>query len=113
MKILVVDDDPRIRAMTAAALVAHGHDVIEAESGDAALARLEADTQLLVSDVLMPGMRGPDLARAARARLPQLRVLFISGDVGDTPRAAFDGAPLLAKPFTAAALAEAVVQVMA
>jgi two-component system, cell cycle sensor histidine kinase and response regulator CckA len=113
--ILIVDDDPRIRSATASALRTAGHDVLDFASGPAALAELErgATPHLLISDVLMPEMNGPALAKAVRAHLPKLPILFISGDIGATDPAIFADDPLLAKPFTATALYDAVAQCLA
>jgi CheY-like chemotaxis protein len=108
MKIMVVDDDPRILAATAEALRATGHDVVACADGAMALAVIaDGDFNLLVSDVQMPGMSGPELMRAAKATVPGLAVLFVSGDVGALTEADFGGHEVLAKPFTAAALARA------
>ena len=104
MKILVVDDDSRIRQMTAEALRDHGHDVAEADCGTSALAQLDEDTVLMLTDVQMPRMTGPELADAAQERFPDLSVCFMSADTGLIPFEAFRGRPILAKPFTLTAL---------
>jgi DNA-binding NarL/FixJ family response regulator len=64
----------------------------------------------VVTDVRMPGLSGPELVREARVRLPQLRVLFVSGHTGDDTPDGFlqPGDRLLGKPFSADALVEAV-----
>lgn len=108
MRIIVVDDDLRIRQMTAEALRDQGHDVAEAESGAAALCLLCGETELLLTDVQMPGMTGPELADAAQERFPALQIRFMSADTGNIPEAAFRGRDVLAKPFTLAALMDAV-----
>lgn len=108
MKILVVDDDSRIRHMTADALGDYGHEVLEAEGGMAALALLDDSVDMLLTDVLMPGMTGPQLANAAELRFPKLMIRFMSGDTGGIPDAAFKSRPILAKPFTLTALLDAV-----
>ena len=80
--ILLVDDDTGVREVTAAILVEHGYDVIEAGSGGAALDVLEREgdrVDLLLLDYAMPGMNGSELARAARTRRPTLAMLFITG----------------------------------
>ncbi len=104
MKILVVDDDSRIREMTAEALRDQGHHVAEADSGATALALLDSSTMLMLTDVQMPRMTGPELADAAQDRFPGLSVCFMSADTGLIPFEAFRGRPILAKPFTLAAL---------
>jgi CheY-like chemotaxis protein len=108
--ILIVDDDPRILAMTRGALVDQGYTVIACDGGAAALAALAKHPAitLLLSDVLMPEMNGTELARHAKQVRPGLRVLFMSGDTGDTDPASFGDAALLTKPFTRAALIQAV-----
>lgn len=104
MKILVVDDDSRIREMTAEALRDQGHHVTEADCGATALALLDNSTILMLTDVQMPRMTGPELADAAQDRFPDLSVCFMSADTGLIPFEAFRGRPILAKPFTLAAL---------
>lgn len=94
--------------MTADALRDAGHDVMEADCGAAALALLDDQVSLLLTDVQMPGMNGPELADAAQARFPGLSIRFMSADIGAIPPEAFRGRPILAKPFTLSALLEAV-----
>lgn len=107
--IFIVDDDARILNATGSALRDAGYRVTLFGSGATALHTMRhAPPVLLITDVLMPEISGPALAREARALLPDLPIIFISGDVGDTPAEAFAGDPLLAKPFTAAALCAAV-----
>jgi CheY-like chemotaxis protein len=108
--ILIVDDDPRILAMTRSALVDEGYKVVACDSGAAALSELaqHPGVKLLLTDVLMPEMRGTELASQAKRTRPDLRILFMSGDVGDTRPEEFGGHELLSKPFTAAALLAAV-----
>ena len=108
MKILVVDDDSRIRQMTADALRDQGHAVAEADCGAEALNLLDPEVALLLTDVQMPGMTGPELADAAQERFPGLLIRFMSADTGPIPFEAFRGRPVLAKPFTLNALLEAV-----
>ena len=83
-----------------------------ASAGEARLTQVERErTQppdLLITDVVMPGMSGPELAEKLLERVPSLRVLFISGFTGDTlvsRGVVADGLGFLAKPFTATALA--------
>ena len=102
-RVLLVDDEPDVRAATAEMLAGLGYQVATAASGTEALTALGGKPDLLVTDHLMPGMTGADLARAARARRPDLKILLISGYAGidqvppDLPR--------LAKPFRLAELA--------
>ena len=104
-RVLLVDDDESVRLATADMLATLGFEVESAADATAALALLDDDIDLLVTDHLMPGMTGADLARAAQRRRPGLRVLLISG------YAALDQVPpdlpRLAKPFRLAELARA------
>ncbi|MEC9347255.1 MAG: ATP-binding protein [Pseudomonadota bacterium] len=80
--ILLVEDEDAVRMFAARALRNKGYQVLEAESGDQALAIVEAgdkDIDLMVSDVVMPNMDGPTLIRKARQSRPDLRAVFISG----------------------------------
>jgi PAS domain S-box-containing protein len=104
--ILLVEDDPGVRALTKLVLLRGGYTVIECANGAAALDRATASTQLpiglLVTDVVMPGMSGPELAERLRAYYPGLGVLFISGYAEDAAsRLGLDltKLDLLRKPF--------------
>jgi two-component system cell cycle sensor histidine kinase/response regulator CckA len=79
--ILVVDDDDHVRGVARAILVKQGYTVLTASSGRGALAQAprHAKLDLLVTDVIMPDMHGPSLARQLRETHPALKVLFISG----------------------------------
>ena len=72
-----------------------------------ALQAMQERPSLLITDVVMPGIAGPELARMAQDRYPQLPVLFISGYPGPEQQATA-GQAFLPKPFTPAQLAEAV-----
>ena len=81
-KILVVEDQEAVRAVAAGFLQDFGYDIIEAEDGLQALARLQEDPEidLMFSDVVMPGgLNGFDLAQAARGIRPDLKVVHTSG----------------------------------
>jgi signal transduction histidine kinase/CheY-like chemotaxis protein len=105
-KILVVEDQPEVRELAVAALRRAGYEVSEASDGDEAFARFgeRAGTiALLLSDVVMPGMNGRDLAERLRARNPELLVIFMSGytdEILDQQSLVGPGAEFLAKPFT-------------
>jgi PAS domain S-box-containing protein len=102
---LLVDDEELVRISTADMLIDLGFEVVEASSGEEAL-RLVTDglvPDVLVSDHLMPGISGVDLARAARELHPQLRVLVVSG-YAEVEGIAPD-LPRLTKPFRNAELA--------
>lgn len=98
--VLVVEDDPGVRALIALQLQSSGYTVSEAGSAMQALDFLNAGEgfDLVVSDIRLPGgMTGVELAEAARVVIPGVRVLLTSGDPGGQPA---DGRfPLLAKPF--------------
>jgi signal transduction histidine kinase/CheY-like chemotaxis protein len=109
--ILVVDDDPDVRWITAEDLREIGYVVAEADGGRAALAILERDDpcDLMLVDLVMTGLTGVDTVRLVRRARPDLKVLFCSGyadmsrfekDIGDEV--------LLKKPFRRDTLAEAV-----
>jgi two-component system cell cycle sensor histidine kinase/response regulator CckA len=83
--ILLVEDEDPVRAFAARALRLRGYNVLEANGGEAALDIVRNHARpidLLVSDVVMPGMDGPTLARASRRLRPEMRVLFMSGYAG-------------------------------
>ena len=82
--IVVVEDEPEVRRFTVDALRELGYRAIEAEDGPHALDLLEAtpETHLLLTDVVMPGMDGPRLAREALDRRPHIAVLFMTGYAG-------------------------------
>ena len=108
--ILLVEDDPRVRATNGDALRELGYGVIEAVDGEAALVVLarHPEVRMLFTDVVMPGMNGRVLADRARALRPELPVLFTSGYtrnaiVHDGTLEA--GLAFLAKPFTVEQLA--------
>ncbi|MFO0592912.1 MAG: ATP-binding protein [Polyangiaceae bacterium] len=103
--VLVIEDDGPLRAFVARSLVRAGFDVVTAASGEAGLrvARATPDLQLLVTDLVMPGMSGSEVARAIRQVRPHLPVLYISGYVDEGwggAEALLDGESFLPKPFT-------------
>ena len=113
--ILLVDDEPLVRSATAAMLADMGHHVLEAESGLVALQMLQAGStlpDLLVTDYLMPGMNGAELARDARRENPDLPVLVLTG-YANLDGVAVSDLPLLSKPFREADLAAMIERVVA
>lgn len=109
--ILVVDDEPPVRRMVASVLRELGYTVFEASNGPEALRAAQEDghsIQLLLTDVIMAGMSGRELADRLRETYKGLKVLYVSGDLDETI-ADFgvlqDGIALLRKPFTPAVLA--------
>ncbi len=106
---LLVEDEPEVRKVIRQQLTELGFPVIEASNGIEARAMLEAveDIALLVSDTVMPGHGGRELAMIARTLRPQLPILLITGyATGDTP-GGNPNIPTLRKPFDRAALATA------
>ncbi len=116
--VLVVEDDPLVRGITSRALRGAGYRVLVARDGQEALRLVEqADgpVHLVVTDVVMPGMSGPALAAQLDARVPGLRILFVSGYSHESmeQRGVLETGPgFLAKPFTSAALLERVRQIL-
>jgi two-component system, cell cycle sensor histidine kinase and response regulator CckA len=110
--LLLVEDNEAVRSLAARALQRRGYKVFEARSGEEALKLTETAgvrPDLLITDVIMPGLSGPSLAGLLLHRQPRLRVLYVSGytDDANADRGAFLGqAPLLQKPFTPSTLAE-------
>ncbi len=79
-RILLTEDDRSLRLFLCRALEQAGHEVIQAEDGQAALPLIEgAKIDLLLTDIVMPGIDGIELAQRARELIPDLRVLFITG----------------------------------
>jgi two-component system cell cycle sensor histidine kinase/response regulator CckA len=113
--ILLVDDERGIREFARAALERQGFHVLVAESGEDALrvaATFPGTIALLVTDVRMPGIQGPELAAQLRALRQGLRVLLMSGYAeGVTPETLEDMA-LLEKPFLPSVLTRAVRQAL-
>ena len=107
-KILVVEDDRRVLAATVDALNEIGHTPVACLGPGEAAAQLRRhpDIELLLSDVLMPGQTGPELAVELRRFRPDLKVVFVTGFTGDiASAAAFGNDTVLRKPFTIGVLA--------
>jgi two-component system cell cycle sensor histidine kinase/response regulator CckA len=80
--VLVVDDEPEIRKLVGAMVSSFGYSVLTADSGDHAITiykNHKAPIELLITDVVAPGMSGPMLADKLSAIQPDLKVLYISG----------------------------------
>lgn len=102
--ILVVDDEPTLRAVIRRCLVRQGYNVLVAEDGQRALALAKSSgaIDLLITDVVMPGITGLELGRLLLLERPELRVLFISGFTFEEAVPATDltkGMAYLPKPF--------------
>ena len=104
--ILVVDDEPEIRKLVSAMVTKFGYAVLTADSGEHALTLYKNHAEpieMLITDVVAPGMSGPMLADKLSARQPDLKVLYISGydSTHVVQKYVVDrGHMLLSKPFT-------------
>ena len=113
-RILLVEDEPAVRAVTRDLLQAQGFSVVVAGDAASALRLVEEErptVDLLLTDVIMPGLSGREIARRMRERQPNVRVLYMSGytdDVLATHELQGRGAPVLEKPFSAEALVRAI-----
>jgi CheY-like chemotaxis protein len=105
--VMVVEDEPRVRAFSTEALRELGYGVVSAASGDEALQMIEAGqpVTVLFTDIVMPGMTGRELARRASSLLPDLSVVFTSGYSRDVSGRSEDAVDILAKPFSIEQLA--------
>ncbi|WP_430472873.1 ATP-binding protein [Thalassospira lucentensis] len=116
--ILLVEDEDAVRTFGARALRSKGYDVLEANNGENALEVLnktDKTIDLVISDVVMPGIDGPSLIRMLREQKPELKVIFISGYAEDTYRDELDeenGVHFLPKPFSLKDLATKVKEVL-
>ena len=117
--ILIVEDDAMIRGNVRECLQQLGYQVVEAENGEAALqvcGRLHGKVDLVLSDLVMPGMGGYELAGELAQRHPAVRVLFMSGYTEDSAARRdilLQGSAFLQKPFSVADLSNAVHQALA
>jgi two-component system cell cycle response regulator CpdR len=115
-RILLAEDDDNMRQFLERALGRAGYDVEAVGDGDAALERVTANEyDLLLADVVMPGIDGVELARRASALLPDLRVMFITGFAAVAlrqPGFARRQPKVLAKPFHLRQLIEEVDKVL-
>jgi two-component system cell cycle sensor histidine kinase/response regulator CckA len=109
--VLLVEDEPMVRSVAERALTRHGYQVITADNGEEALDVLGRGEpiDLLISDVVMPGMDGPTMVREARKSRPELKILFMSGYAEEQLRKSIDieNVNFLPKPFSVTELAEA------
>lgn len=114
--VLVVEDDAAVRSLTCDALTDLGYRVLSAANAKAVEEHAEtAEVELLLTDVVMPGLSGPELYRQLRAKHPRLRCLFMSGHADDLlgERGFLErGTHLLRKPFTITTLARRVRDVL-
>jgi len=109
--VLIVEDDPRVRVATSGAIEELGYAPVACASGEEALAVLDTrrDIRLMISDVVMPGMTGPELCAVVRVRHPHIGIVFVTGYAGEAGDGGeLEGETVLRKPFTVAALERAV-----
>ncbi len=119
-KILVVDDEPDVLTLVERILAGVGHDVLKAADGLQALKSFRANApDLIITDMLMPGMEGIETLRTLRREAPSARVIVMSGG-GLTGSATYlnfahhlGADATLRKPFKSAELREAVARVLA
>jgi two-component system cell cycle sensor histidine kinase/response regulator CckA len=108
-RVLLVEDEDVVRRLMETTLSEAGYEVLSAGCAEDALDLLSRDPrpiQALVTDVVMPGMSGPDLARAVQRRDERVRILFTSGYAADKLSSLPSDAAFLAKPFSVPSLAE-------
>jgi PAS domain S-box-containing protein len=116
--LLLVEDDQQVRELTHSLLVACGYNVLLAENGPAAVKICErqgSDIDLLVTDVVMPGISGREVASQITARWPKIKVLYMSGYTENSivHHGVLDNCTyFLAKPFTPTTLANKVREVL-
>ena len=111
--VLIVDDEPGVRALERRILESGGYHVIEAADGAAAVKMIEGSARVdfLVADLDMPVMQGEEMAKRIRTRRPDLRVLYVTAHserlFRERPEL-IEGEAFLDKPFTSRGLLEAV-----
>jgi two-component system cell cycle sensor histidine kinase/response regulator CckA len=117
--ILLAEDDPAVRKLTRRILASLGYEILEAESAEGALETAQRHTgriDLILTDVVMPGMGGSDLVSRIRESRPDVRVLYMSGYTDDAiirHRVLEPGTAFLQKPFTPTTLARKIREVVA
>ena len=120
--ILLVEDEEAVRAFASRALESRGYTVLQAPNGEVALDILDergTSVDLLISDVVMPGINGPTLVKTLRAKRPETRIILISGYAEDAFRREMGGdstsetVAFLPKPFSLKTLISKVKEVMA
>lgn len=117
-RVLVVEDQEQLRNLVSGVLRRLGYRVLEATNGKQALALLQehpTDVQLLLTDVVLPGMSGKQLADTLTSERPEMRTLFMTGSCDEALEhygVVESGAPILRKPLTPSSLARKVREVL-
>ncbi len=117
--ILLAEDDPSLRGFLAKALERAGHDVTACSDGETGLEALEDSDDgfdLLLTDIIMPGVDGIELARRAAEHHPDMKIMFITGFAAVAMTAAEEtpeDAPVISKPFHLRKLVDEVNRLMA
>lgn len=112
---LLVEDEPLVRDLVREVLDSRGYDVRVADGPEQALRLADSEFELLVTDVVMPGMNGRVLAERLRIRHPLLKVLYTSGYPSESVRAQVglpEDVEFLQKPFSLARLEEKVAEIL-
>ena len=116
--ILLVEDDGGVRALVKDILRSSGYRIVEADNGNAALVienDYEGKIDLLLTDVIMPGITGAELAKTLGAKRPDMKILYMSGytnEAIDRHGVLQEGIAFLQKPFTTRVLLEKVRQIL-
>lgn len=110
LNVLIVEDDARVRASTADVVAELGLNPICCGSGEEALALLaeRSDIALVISDVVMPGMSGPEMVTRISERSSTIPILFVTGYAGEADSTVLADHHVLRKPFTIKALNDAI-----
>jgi CheY-like chemotaxis protein len=116
--VLIAEDEAEVRMLTARILQREGYDVLEAADGEEAveLAKGPARIDVLLTDVVMPGVSGSEVAARVRELRPDIKIIYMSGythDMIDRHGVFEPGTAFLQKPFSARALARTVHDVLA
>jgi len=113
-RILIIDDDEQIRFTIRVSLEIAGHEILEAEDGEEGLALYAQDpTDLVITDMLMPGIDGLEVIRRFKETNPEGKVVIMTANQDDLEEAVEMGADFaLEKPFSVSELRESVQEVL-